>query len=76
MLAIIEAMETLENRKSRHIYPFRLLSLTENDVLPSGNTCAVVGPDAHQRWSGPSGVNSKRLCTMDIEAEYIGYIKS
>ena len=75
MLAIIEAMETSEDRKSRHIYLCRLLFLTENGVLPGGNTCAVVGPDAHQRWSGPSGVNNKHLCIMDIETEYIGYIK-
>ena len=76
MLAIIEAMETSDNRTSRHIYLFTSLFLTENGVLPGGNTCALVGPDAHQRWSGPSGVNNKHLCRMDIEAEYIGYIKS
>ena len=76
MLAIIEPMETSDNRKSRHIYLFRLLFLIENGVLLGGNTCAVVGPDAHRRWSGPSGVNNIHLCTMDVEAEYIGYTKS
>ena len=53
--------------------------LTENGVPPSGNTRAVVGQRVARRaprWSGPSGVNNKQLCTMDIEAEYIGYIKS
>ena len=73
MLAIIEAMETSDDRKLRHIYLFKLFFLTENGVPPSGNTRAVVGPDAHQRWSGRSDVNNKQSCTMHIEAGYIGY---
>ena len=64
--------------------------MTENGGPPSGNTHAVVGqgvagrapgvvralPDAHRGWSGPSGVNNKQLCTMDIEVECIKYISN
>ena len=51
--------------------------LTENGVLPSGNTFAVVGqtralPDADQGWSGPSSVSNKQVSTMDTEAKYMG----
>ena len=52
---------------------------SEIGVPLSGSTHAVVRQSVAGRaqgWSDPSGVNNKQLCTMDIEAEYLGYIKS